>query len=85
MPKSSEKHISTQVLMQGIDETWMIDEMYGIGITTQVKASVESLVVQSRIERTIMKDAITTRADPFLLNAPWAFILDTKESQMTSR
>jgi hypothetical protein len=63
----------------------MVDEMVGIGISTQVKASVESLVVHSRIEQTIMKDTITTRADPFLLNTPWAFILGTKESQMTSR
>jgi hypothetical protein len=59
--------------------------MVGIGITTQVKASVESLVVQSRIEQTIMKDAITTRADPFLLNTPWAFILGTKKSDITVR
>jgi hypothetical protein len=60
--------------------------MVGIGITTLVKASVESLVVQSRIEQAIMtEDTITARADPFLLNTPWAFILDTKESQMTSR
>ena len=71
--------------MLGIEETRTVAEMVGIGITTQVKASVESLVVQSRIEQTIMKDAITTRADPFLLNTPWAFILGAKESQMTSR
>jgi hypothetical protein len=38
--------------------------MVGIGITTQVKPSVESLVVHSRIEQTIMKDKTPSPPEP---------------------
>jgi hypothetical protein len=36
----------------------------GIGFTTQVNASVESLVVHSRIEQTIMKDKTPSPPEP---------------------